>query len=63
MNNARRKQLKEAQNLLDKALDIILETSIKEAEAEIDAGAHCIGIGDAVCSQIGPKFYKKFGSI
>ena len=46
---------------MNKALDIILETSIKEAEAEIDAGAHCIGIGDAVCSQIGPKFYKKFG--
>ena len=46
---------------MNTALDIILETSIEEAKAEIKAGAHCIGIGDAVCSQIGPKFYREFG--
>jgi uroporphyrinogen decarboxylase len=28
---------------------------------QIEAGAHCIGIGDAVCSQIGPEFYARYG--
>ena len=46
---------------LNIAMDIILETTIKSAQAQVKAGAHCIGIGDAVCSQIGPKFYKMFG--
>jgi uroporphyrinogen decarboxylase len=27
---------------------------------QINAGAHCIGIGDAFCSQIGPELYYKF---
>jgi len=27
---------------------------------QIKAGAHCIGIGDAFCSQIGPELYFKF---
>ncbi len=30
------------------------------ARAQIDAGADIIGIGDAVCSLIGPKLYKDF---
>jgi uroporphyrinogen decarboxylase len=28
--------------------------------AQIQAGAHCIGIGDAACSIIGAKMYRKF---
>jgi len=27
---------------------------------QIEAGAHCIGIGDAFCSQIGPELYEQF---
>ncbi len=27
---------------------------------QIKAGAHCIGIGDAFCSQIGPELYNEF---
>jgi len=50
----------EYEDEINKALDIILETTINLAVAQIKAGAHCIGIGDAVCSQIGPTFYKKF---
>ena len=30
------------------------------AEAQIDAGVDVIGVGDAVCSLIGPELYKKF---
>ncbi|MFA6929747.1 MAG: uroporphyrinogen decarboxylase family protein [Lentisphaeria bacterium] len=30
------------------------------AEQQIKAGAHCIGIGDAVCSQCGLEFFREF---
>jgi uroporphyrinogen decarboxylase len=30
---------------------------------QIKAGAHCIGIGDAFCSQIGPELYNQFAFI
>jgi len=45
---------------LEKALDIITEFSIEYVAAQIKAGAHCIGIGDAACSQISPDLYKDF---
>lgn len=51
----------EYEDEINRAMDVILETTIKSAQAQIKVGAHCIGIGDAVCSQIGPKFYKMFG--
>jgi MtaA/CmuA family methyltransferase len=41
------------------ANDIIIENAKRFATAQIEAGAHCIGIGDAACSQIGPRLYKK----
>lgn len=40
--------------------DIILENAIRFISAQIEAGAHCIGIGDAACSQIGPALYRQF---
>jgi MtaA/CmuA family methyltransferase len=45
---------------LTTALDIMTENAIAFIDAQIDAGAHCIGIGDAACSQIGPAFYKQY---
>lgn len=45
---------------MEKALDIITEFSINFISEQIQAGANCIGIGDAACSQIGPQLYKKF---
>ncbi len=43
-----------------KALDIITENALNLITAQVKAGAHCIGIGDAVCSQIGPELYQEF---
>ncbi len=45
---------------LHKALDIITEFSLKFITEQVKAGAHCIGIGDAVCSQISPDLYQDF---
>jgi uroporphyrinogen decarboxylase len=42
------------------ALDIITESAKRFITLQINAGAHCIGIGDAFCSQIGPELYYKF---
>jgi len=42
------------------AFDVIMENAFQLIKAQIEAGAHCIGIGDAVCSQVGPEFYRKF---
>ena len=44
---------------IEQANDIIIENAKRFATAQIEAGAHCIGIGDAACSQIGPRLYKK----
>ncbi|UCE17203.1 MAG: uroporphyrinogen decarboxylase family protein [Gemmatimonadota bacterium] len=40
--------------------DIIMELAVPWITAQIRAGAHCIGIGDAACSQIGPQYYLQF---
>ena len=40
-----------------KAMDIITECAMEFIHLQIKAGAHCIGIGDAFCSQIGPELY------
>jgi MtaA/CmuA family methyltransferase len=45
---------------VEKAMDIITESAKKFVTYQINAGAHCIGIGDAFCSQIGPDLYNKF---
>ncbi len=41
-----------------KAMDAIVESAIAFATLQVEAGAHCIGIGDAFCSQIGPGPYR-----
>ena len=43
-----------------KAMDIIVENAMNLITAQVKAGAHCIGIGDAACSQVGPEIYDEF---
>jgi len=45
---------------VEQAMDIITESAKRFITYQINAGAHCIGIGDAFCSQIGPELYYKF---
>jgi uroporphyrinogen-III decarboxylase len=45
---------------VEKAMEIITESAKTFITYQINAGAHCIGIGDAFCSQIGPDLYYKF---
>ena len=45
---------------VDKTMDVIIECAMNFISLQIKAGAHCIGIGDAFCSQIGPDLYKQF---
>ena len=45
---------------VEKTMDVIVESAIEFIDLQIDAGAHCIGIGDAFCSQIGPELYNRF---
>ena len=40
-----------------RAMDMIIENAREFISLQIRAGAHCIGIGDAFCSQIGPELY------
>lgn len=42
------------------AFDIFVENAINFITRQVKAGAHCVGIGDAACSQIGPELYKTF---
>lgn len=44
----------------DKTLDIIVESALEFITLQIKEGAHCIGIGDSFCSQIGPDLYYQF---
>ena len=44
---------------VEHALDVIVESALPFITRQIEAGAHCIGIGDAFCSQIGPRFYRE----
>lgn len=45
---------------VEKTMDIIVECAMNFISLQIKAGAHCIGVGDAFCSQIGPELYKQF---
>ena len=42
------------------AFDIITENAMQFITRQVQAGAHCIGIGDTACSQIGPPLYRDF---
>lgn len=41
-------------------LEKCVEVAIAFASAQIDAGAHIIGLGDAVASQVSPRMYREF---
>lgn len=43
-----------------RALDIITESAIAFITSQVKAGAHCIGIGDSVCSLVSPELYREF---
>jgi len=45
---------------VDKAMDTIIDSALDFIALQIEEGAHCIGIGDAFCSQIGPELYEQF---
>ncbi|TAL61015.1 MAG: hypothetical protein EPN88_15155 [Bacteroidetes bacterium] len=45
---------------VEKTMEIIVESALDFISLQIKAGAHCIGIGDAFCSQIGPELYEQF---
>lgn len=45
---------------VEKSMDIIIDCACDFISLQIKAGAHCIGIGDAFCSQIGPDLYRQF---
>lgn len=43
-----------------RAMDTITDCALEFISAQVKAGAHCIGIGDAFSSQIGPALYRQF---
>ena len=45
---------------LKELLERCVEVGISFANAQVDAGAHVIGLGDAVASQISPAMYRDF---
>lgn len=45
---------------VEKTMDMIIDSAMEFISLQIKAGAHCIGIGDAFCSQVGPELYKQF---
>ena len=45
---------------LKTALNIMTESAIGFITEQVRAGAHCVGIGDAVCSLISPDLYLEF---
>jgi len=48
------------QECVEKTMDTIVESAIEFISLQVKEGAHCIGIGDAFCSQIGPDLYNLF---
>lgn len=42
------------------AMAVIVDNAKRWATLQVQAGADCIGIGDALCSQIGPSLYEQF---
>ena len=50
----------EEEDFVDEILDKIARQAIYYSEAQIDAGADIIGIGDAACSLLGPKWYGRY---
>ena len=42
-----------------RVMDMITEAACRFITAQVEAGADCVGIGDAFCSQIGPRLYQE----
>ncbi|MFO1489762.1 MAG: uroporphyrinogen decarboxylase family protein [Kiritimatiellia bacterium] len=42
-----------------RVMDVIVEAARRFITAQVEAGADCVGIGDAFCSQIGPRLYEE----
>jgi uroporphyrinogen decarboxylase len=42
-------------------LEVCVAVAIDFAQAQIDAGADIVGLGDAIASQISPRMYRKYG--
>lgn len=40
--------------------DFVLETELRFAKAQVEAGAECVGVGDAAASLVGPQIYDEF---
>lgn len=51
----------EEEPYLDEILDRLTQQAIIYSEAQIDAGADIIGLGDAACSLMGPSLYARYG--
>lgn len=45
---------------LTELLEIITEVEIEFAKAQVEAGAHLIGLGDAIASQVSPAMYQEY---
>lgn len=45
---------------LEELLERCVEVGVAFAEAQVEAGAHIVGLGDAVASQISPAMYREF---
>jgi MtaA/CmuA family methyltransferase len=45
---------------LKELLERCVEVEVSFAVAQVDAGAHIIGLGDAVASQVSPAMYREF---
>lgn len=51
--------LVEEQEFCADCMDIVTDKAIVFAKAQRDAGADTIGVGDAICSQVSPRTYRK----
>jgi uroporphyrinogen-III decarboxylase len=47
-------------SMVREAFLIMMENAKKWGRLQVEAGAECMSIGDAVCSQIGPELYDEF---
>jgi MtaA/CmuA family methyltransferase len=46
---------------VEEVLELCVSVAIEFAQAQIEAGADIIGLGDAIASQISPRMYLKYG--
>lgn len=46
--------------LMRQAISVILDNAREFIRLQVEAGAECIGIGDAACSQVSPEIYRAY---